>query len=130
MLSRCRYPERDMSGCWAKKGITVCSRWESSFDAFAEDMGERPAGKTLDRIDSSKNYEPNNCRWATPVEQARNTRRNTLTFFQALEIAVRMNRGESAKALSIEFEISESLPREIHKGRTWKDAYEAAKRIA
>ena len=55
---------------------TVCERWRL-FDNFLADMGERPAGKTLDRIDGSKGYSPDNCRWATPTEQCRN-RSNTL----------------------------------------------------
>ena len=58
------------------KGISVCARWSikggQGFRNFAEDMGERPKGYTLDRIDRSKNYSPDNCRWATPLEQVKN----------------------------------------------------------
>lgn len=54
------------------KGITVCDRWVSSFENFLNDMGERPSGMTLDRIDATGNYEPSNCRWATKEEQSRN----------------------------------------------------------
>jgi len=53
------------------KGVGICARWDS-FENFLADMGERPDGKTLDRLDSSKGYSPENCRWATKLEQMRN----------------------------------------------------------
>lgn len=59
-------------------GIHVCDRWRSSFEAFLADMGERPAGTTLDRWPNPRGaYEPGNCRWATPIEQSRN-RKNSI----------------------------------------------------
>ena len=54
------------------KGIIMCEEWKNSFEQFLKHMGTRPSGTTLDRINPFGNYEPGNCRWATPIEQSRN----------------------------------------------------------
>lgn len=80
MTQRCR-PEttnRKYRRDYVELGVTVCDRWkgENGFAHFLEDMGERPAHKTLDRWPNpAGNYEPANCRWATVKEQAKNKRR-------------------------------------------------------
>jgi hypothetical protein len=80
MNDRCAYFKKDLNKrYYGDRGITVCERWRGrdGFVHFLADMGERPPGLTLDRIDNNGNYEPNNCRWITMHEQARN-KRNTV----------------------------------------------------
>jgi hypothetical protein len=76
MKARCSNPRAPGFDQYGARGITFDSRW-NDFEAFLSDMGERPQGKTLDRWPNGDgNYEPGNCRWATPTEQSRNRRSN------------------------------------------------------
>lgn len=96
MLNRCRNPRTKHYKDYGGRGIVVCARW-SLFENFFADMGSAPAGMTLDRENNDGNYEPNNCRWATPVEQARNTRRNV--FIDVDGVSMCLTEAAAAKGL-------------------------------
>ena len=73
MRERCTYPRHPKWPNYGGRGVLVCDRW-ARFELFLADMGERPAGTTLDRVDSNDHYYPANCRWATPLQQVWNRR--------------------------------------------------------
>ena len=79
MIQRCTNPNNKSYKEYGDRGITVCQAWRDEFSTFLKDMGPRPAGASIDRIDNNKGYEPGNCRWASSQEQA-NNRRNNITL--------------------------------------------------
>ena len=76
MITRCHNNNAKDFKRYGAVGILVCQRWKCSFENFFLDMGERPLGKTLDRIKNDQGYSPDNCKWSTPIEQARNRKRS------------------------------------------------------
>lgn len=82
MIQRCLNSKNKDYRWYGARGITVCSRW-LDFENFYQDMGPRPSNKhSLDRIDNSRGYLPQNCRWALQLQQVRNSRHCTYLIFQ------------------------------------------------
>lgn len=91
MIQRCHNPKSRDFCKYGARGISVCDHWKNSFVAFRSDMGERPAGMSIDRVDVHGGYSPDNCRWATPSLQTRNSRvrRDTSTGIKGVSLLLR-----------------------------------------
>lgn len=86
MLTRCNNSNCKSYPQYGGRGISVCAAWKN-FDCFFADMGKKPKkGMSIERIDNNGNYEPGNCKWATSVEQARNTRRTKITCLDVSQL--------------------------------------------
>lgn len=95
-ISRCERPSTPSYKHYGARGIRMCARWRGDFSCFLRDMGPRPTGTTLDRIDPDGNYEPCNCRWATASVQNLNKRPSSKKVTPELELTVRVMRGSGS----------------------------------
>lgn len=118
MRNRCSNASADNFKWYGGRGISVCERWQF-FENFLADMGERPAGMTIDRIDNMRGYEPGNCRWSTHVEQTRKQAKNKLT--EKLALALRSDReaGMSYRQLGEKYQISATTAHRCATNATW-----------
>ena len=120
MLDRCYNPNNPEYARYGGNGVRVCEQWQV-FQGFLNDMGERPAGTSIDRFpDKDGNYEPSNCRWATPHEQTVNRKVTKLTLEMARQIHTCHEGGESNADIARHFGISPCHVSLIIKGDKWK----------
>jgi len=108
MKDRCTNPRSRQFHKYGGRGIAVCSRWLDSFEHFLVDMGQRPAGTTIDRIDNERGYEPGNCRWATQRTQQRNRRDTVLNCVAESLILHLRRRGARTGDIAHAFGVSQS----------------------
>ena len=87
MKTRCQNQRHASFRNYGARGIEICERWES-FQNFLADVGKRPEGMTLERINNDGNYEPGNCRWASRLEQGRNKRTNQRVVWKGLDMTL------------------------------------------
>lgn len=120
MKTRCSNPRHESYYLYGGQGIRVCEEWEKSFSAFYKDMGEKPSPEYhIDRIDGKKDYTPENCRWSSPKENARNTTQIKLNMEIADSIRFKYKNGETISNLAKENNISYSAIKSVILNETW-----------
>lgn len=122
MKARCYSPGQPSYKNYGGRGIRVCEHWRTSFEAFLADMGERPAGTSLDRVDSDGDYEPGNCRWATRDVQNQNTKRTSLCSLAAVLIREHARRGASRSDIAYAYGVSVPAIEAVINRRSWRYA--------
>jgi len=121
MLQRCHNPKAKHYKYYGNRGIKVCDKWRS-FKNFLKDMGERPKGLTIERVDNDGNYEPDNCVWATRREQRRNNRYAKLNPLK-VQVIKKLLKESKLKQWEIAeiFHVARVTINDINTDRHWSD---------
>jgi ribosomal protein S25 len=120
MIERCTNPSNASFKNYGARGITVCKEWAESIENFVSDMGLRPPGKTIDRIDSNIGYTKDNCKWSCDLEQQRNKRNVVINEKLAEEIRAECARGNTQTSVARRLNVHPSLVSRIIKREIWK----------
>ena len=121
MLARCYNPKHPSYVYYGAVGVVVCARWHV-FENFLADMGERPAGTSIDRFPNyAGNYEPGNCRWATATEQQRNRVGVKLSLDLADEIMGRLEYGEKEQSVADRLGINRATVGLVKRSKIWRE---------
>ena len=119
MHTRCTDPANASFRHYGAKGVRVCERW-NNFALFIADMGMRPEGKTIDRINNALGYEASNCRWATLLEQQRNRNGVKCDPNMAIYIRSQYKDGKAQRQLARDLGFNQSTIHSIIHLKTWK----------
>lgn len=118
MKARCYNKKNKSYKDYGGRGIKVCGKWINSFESFIKDMGLKPAGSQLDRINNNGNYCKNNCRWVSPRENSNNRRSSRLFEYKGRKISIaemaRIN-GITRQGMRYRIESGYSIERAITK---------------
>jgi len=120
MLGRCNNPNAAHYASYGGRGITVCERW-LKFENFYADMGKKPDGLTLDRVDNNAGYSAENCRWASHTEQSRNTRAVMLDEAVVSLVRTLHKYGSRISQIASDLGVSYDSVKHVTRGKSWQD---------